>query len=139
MATNKELNDKVDKLTAMFEAMMLQQAAGRKDDSSPAEPKKRGRPSKKTLVQDNSEVEVTRRRRGRTWDNNFVDDGTEHVEDREIDKLLQVKPPIEKGTRKNPMIKSNCAECGKTEIVHRQLQFEGSHTCQKCLKNKAGK
>ena len=144
MATNKELNEKIDKLTDMFNALMAIQAATA--EGKVVGPKKRGRPSKnvgsyveQASVADEVEVTVKKRRRGNQWENSFVDNGEDHVEDREIDKLLAVKPPIDKGVRKNPMVKSICNDCSKEEKVHRQFTFEGHHTCQKCLKNKVGK
>jgi len=141
MATNKELNEKIDNLTAMFNAFLekhgdvsLNQFDVEKEEKAVI--KKRGRPNKKT----ESAKEIRISKGGKTvWKNCFVDYGNEHLEDREIDKKLQIKPPSEKGVRKNPMVVSTCSDCGKIEKIHKQFSFEGSHTCQKCLKNKAGK
>lgn len=159
MATNKELNEKIDNLTAMFNAFLekysdvsLNQGHERamileaihKDKSTSfdvekeerAVIKKRGRPNKK--IESAEEIRISKG--GKTvWKNYFVDNGNEHLEDREIDKKLQIKPPSEKGVRKNPMVVSKCSYCGKIDKIHKQFSFEGSHTCQRCLKNKVGK
>lgn len=134
MATNKELNEKIDKLTDMFNAMMAIQAASSEGKIGVLQPsKKRGRPAKQTIV------ESVKKRRGSGWANNFIDDGKEHIEDREIDKKLSVTAPVDKGERKPTTVKSVCSTCEKQESVPKQFVFEGHHTCQKCLKSKIGK
>ena len=136
--SNKELNEKVDKLTEMFAQFMQRQQPLAQNIEIVEEEvitKKPGRPRKQSIVE---EPQIARKRRS-NWENNFVDERKEHLDDTIFDKKVAVLPPVDKGVRKSAMIKSVCSSCDKQETVPRQFSFEGHHTCQKCLKNKVGK
>lgn len=155
--SNKELNEKVDKLTEILAAFMQNQQI------EEVLPKKRGRPAKLTHTpigdgkkprgyRENSpivdeilpEPQIARKRRG-GWENNFVDERKEHLDDSIFDKKVAVLPPVDKGVRKSAIIKSTCSGCQKVENVPTQFVMsdpetrERYHTCQKCLKSKLGK
>ena len=134
--SNKELNEKVDKLTEMFTAFvskqMVQNADSVEEESSP---KKRGRPKQSESQQE----QPVARKRKLVWENTFVDNRKEHLDDSAIDKKLAVVLPVDKGVRKSGTVKSLCSTCDKQENVPKQFVFEGHHTCQKCLKSKIGK
>lgn len=149
MATNKELNEKVDKLTEMFQTFLKTQSV--KEIEEKVVVKQRGRPRgnrKNAIIADDftSEPQIARKRRS-NWENSFIDDGTEALEEKRADELIKAAspPPVPKGGRRPAIIRSSCSDCGKVEDVPKQFVMsdpeskERYHTCQKCLKNKVGK
>lgn len=152
--SNKELNEKVDKLTEMFSQFMQNQQVERTPSQMEIAnlPKRPGRPKKQTIVPEptmlNRDVEAEiRYKKGNNkgWANSFVDERKEHLDDSILDKKLAVLPPVDKGVRKSAIIKSTCSGCQKVENVPTQFVMsdpetrERYHTCQKCLKSKLGK
>lgn len=67
--------------------------------------------------------------------NIFVDDGTEEVNDKEIDKKLRNKNPIPRN-RGNELINIVCTTCGNMYEVNRNyisIPKGRGYTCDKCI------
>lgn len=68
--------------------------------------------------------------------NLFQDDGNEAVEDKQFDKNVKRVPPVKR--RKAPKkVNATCTHCQKEYEVYPIHQFEGSFTCDRCVRKKA--
>lgn len=65
-------------------------------------------------------------------ENTFVDDGTEALEDTEVDKKLAVKPPVERTRRIFKKISVTCVSCNKNFEIHPTLVRE-NYKCDNCI------
>jgi hypothetical protein len=68
----------------------------------------------------------------RDRENSFVDDGTEATEDRELDKILAVKPPVQRNRRAFKKISIQCSSCNKEFQISPSLARE-NYKCDSCI------
>lgn len=68
----------------------------------------------------------------RDRENSFVDDGTEASEDRELDKILAVKPPVERTRQPFKKTSIQCSTCNKDFKISPSLVRE-NYKCDSCI------
>lgn len=65
--------------------------------------------------------------------NLFVDDGTEAIEDRAIDKILCKNGPLPRTKTRNEMINVKCRKCGRISNVNKVLVSGNKYVCDNCI------